>query len=49
MLYANALEPTLVEIVDPRDMLDGLVRRRCTYLWRSYRAAAAQDELRYAL
>ncbi|MER8910969.1 hypothetical protein NKH99_25460 [Mesorhizobium sp. M0854] len=48
-LYANGPEPTLIEIVDPRDMLDGLVRRRGTYLWRTYDTAADQEELRYAL
>lgn len=47
-LYANGPEPTLIEIVDPRDMLDGLVRRRGTYLWRTYHTAAVGEQ-RYAL
>jgi hypothetical protein len=48
-LYANAPEPTLIEIVDPRDLLDGLVRRRATYLWRSYQAFVGRSEAPYDL
>lgn len=35
-LYASAPEPSLMEIVDPRDLVDGLVRRRAIYQWRSF-------------
>ena len=35
-LYANSPPATIVEIVDPRDLLDGVVRRRAIYQWRSF-------------
>jgi hypothetical protein len=35
-LYAYGPEPAVIEIVDPRDLIDGLVRRRAVYMWRSF-------------
>lgn len=35
-LYANGPEASMIEIVDPRDLIDGLVRRRAVYRWRSF-------------
>lgn len=46
-LYANSPPPTIVEIVDPRDLLDGVVRRRAIYQWRSF--APRQGQFRNAL
>ena len=39
-LYANGPKPTTVELVDPRDLLDGIVRRRAIYQWRSFAGRA---------
>jgi hypothetical protein len=35
-MYANGPEASQIEIVDPRDMIEGLVRRRAVYYWRSF-------------
>ena len=35
-LYAQGPDPAVIEIVDPRDIIDGLVRRRALHLWRSF-------------
>ncbi|WP_038966972.1 hypothetical protein [Bradyrhizobium diazoefficiens] len=32
-LYARGAQPTLVELVDPREMVYGAVRRRAHYIW----------------
>jgi len=34
--YANGPDAAVIEIVDPRDLIEGLVRRRAIYLWRSF-------------
>lgn len=46
-LFAGSPPADLIEIVDPRDLLDGLVRRRAVYLWRSFapRVGAAKFAL----
>ncbi|NKK70071.1 hypothetical protein GFM13_06630 [Rhizobium leguminosarum bv. viciae] len=36
LLYARLAEPSVVELVDPRDMLRGIVRRRAIYYWRDF-------------
>ena len=38
-VYANGPDASVIEIVDPRDLIEGLVRRRATYLWRSFHAS----------
>ncbi|MGR5550684.1 hypothetical protein [Vibrio sp. DNB22_12_1] len=35
-LYAASPSATILEIVDPQDLLDGIVRRRAIYQWRSF-------------
>jgi len=35
-VYANGPDAAVIEIVDPRDLIEGLVRRRASYLWRSF-------------
>jgi hypothetical protein len=37
----------LIEIVDPKDLLDGLVRRRAIYQWRIF--SSQTQRLTYAL
>lgn len=46
-LYANGPDAAVIEIVDPRDLIEGLVRRRATYLWRSFHASRL--EIHFAL
>ena len=40
-LYASSPPANLIEIVDPRDLLEGVVRRRAIYQWRSFVARSA--------
>lgn len=46
-VYANGPDAAVVEIVDPRDLIEGLVRRRAIYLWRSFYASRLRP--RFAL
>lgn len=46
-VYANGPEAAVIEIVDPRDLIEGLVRRRAIYLWRSFHASRLRP--RFAL
>ncbi|MBL8340954.1 MAG: hypothetical protein JNL30_05740 [Rubrivivax sp.] len=48
-LYANGPDATVIEIVDPRDLVEGLVRRRAVYQWRSFFASERLGRLRFAL
>ena len=46
-LYSYGPEPAVNELVDPLDLIDGVVRRRATYLWRAF--AEKDTGARFAL
>ncbi|WP_353646190.1 hypothetical protein [Mesorhizobium sp. WSM2239] len=49
-LYARLAEPSVIELVDPRDMLRGIVRRRAIYYWRDFLQPSADGlNCRFAL
>lgn len=48
-LYANAPEPDGIEIVDPRDLIEGVVRRRAVYRWRSFQDLSPGPQHYFAL
>lgn len=48
-LYANGPDATVIELVDPRDLIDGVVRRRAAYLWRSFHPFTKDDTQHFAL
>ncbi|MFG1379134.1 hypothetical protein [Xanthobacter autotrophicus] len=48
-LYADSPPPSTIEIVDPRDLLDGVVRRRAKYVWRTFTPAATGNGLSFAI
>lgn len=48
-LFANGPEATVIELVDPRDLVDGLVRRRAVYHWRSFAPTSSVETAGFAL
>ena len=50
-LYARGPVPTIIELVDPKEMLSGIVRRRAIYAWSSFAQSppSTGDTPRFAL
>jgi hypothetical protein len=48
-LYTDHPTPSHIELVDPLDLLDGVVRYRATYYWRTFSPGALAGSRRYAL
>jgi hypothetical protein len=48
-LYTDHPTPSHIELVDPLDLLDGVVRYRATYYWRTFSPDALAGSRRYAL
>lgn len=48
-LYASSPEATLIELVDPRDLIEGVARRRAVYQWRCFLPATTIASSAFAL
>ncbi len=48
-LYARGAMPTMTELVDPKEMVRGVVRRRAIYYWRSFVPKSTYYQTRFAL